>query len=184
MPEGTVTGVSADRTTMTALEFERTALQQTKADIPSLDEQVFHAGINLVRAATSLVQASEETIHRPAGWTWSGFRVMYIIWITGEIEARDISRLAGVTRQTTSSVLATLERDGLIERARESESDRRLVTVRLTPVGRKGVSDAMASQNELEARWFDSLSPAELLMLGDLLHKVLVHSAHPAESLA
>lgn len=160
---------------MSAMEFERAAFEKTRSELTGLDEPVFHAGLNLVRAASSLVQASEENIHRPLGWTWAGFRVMYIIWITEEIEARNISRLAGVTRQTTSSVLATLERDGLVERERLSDTDRRLVTVRLTEAGRIGVRAAMVSQHALESSRFSSLSVAEREQLGELLRRTLVH---------
>jgi len=158
-----------------AREFEDVALAATREEVPDLDLRAFHVGFNLVRAASTLVQHSEELIHRPAGWTWSGFRVMYIVWIAGEIEARDISRLAGVTRQTTSSVLSTLERDGLIERTRDSTTDRRLVTVRLTPEGAAGAREAMIAQNKLEASWLAGLTEAEGLMLGDLLKRVLIH---------
>lgn len=155
--------------------IEGAALRKTRDEIPDIDESVFHVGFNLVRAASSLVQASDDKIHRPSGWSWAGFRVMYIIWISGEIKARDISRLASVTRQTISSVLATLEKDGLIERTRDG-ADRRLMAVRLTSTGNEGVRAAMKAQNELEASRLSSLTELERQTLGDLLEKTLRHS--------
>ena len=57
----------------------------------------------------------------------AGFRLMFCIWVADELEPRELAHLAGLTRASVSSALNTLERDGLIERSRESE-DRRLVT--------------------------------------------------------
>jgi DNA-binding MarR family transcriptional regulator len=160
---------------MDSATFEETSLRRTKEAIPDLDESAFRVGFNLVRAANSLIQASEDKIHRPSGWSWAGFRVMYIIWISGEITARDISRLASVTRQTMSSVLATLERDGLVERTRDA-ADRRLMAVRLTSTGNDGVRAAMKAQNELEATRLSFLTAEERHTLGLLLEKTLQHS--------
>lgn len=161
--------------TLTVGEFEDVALLATREKLPHLDPSAFHVGFNLVRAASRLVQASEEAIHRRLGWSWAGFGIMYIVWIAGEIEARDISRLAGVTRQTTSSVLKTLEKDGLVERTRDSHADRRLVTVRLTPKAAEAIAHAMTDQNALEAQFLASMTEGERLVLGDLLRRLLGH---------
>ena len=163
-----------DTASLTAADFEWAAYSRSKSALPELDDVAFFAGLNLVRAAASLVQVSEERVHRPLGWSWAGFRVMYIIWILGEAEARSISRLAGVTRQTTSSVLATLERDGLVARTR-SMIDRRLVGVTLTERGEEGVRTALNAQNRLTAERLGGLDRQELEQLGALLRKALLH---------
>ena len=83
----------------------------------------------------------------------AGFRVMFCVWVGGEAEPRDIARLSGLSRAAVSSVLNTLERDGLIERTRESH-DRRLVTVRLTDDGATRIVDAYRHQNDVEREFF------------------------------
>ena len=62
--------------------------------------------------------------------------------------------------------------DGLVERRRESQ-DRRVVTVVLTPAGRRAVAGAFHEHNEREAAWLAPLSIGERKTLGELLHRVL-----------
>jgi DNA-binding MarR family transcriptional regulator len=166
-----------DATDVTSVRFGAFAVDLAGQRYAELDPAAMRVGFNLTRAANALVQASEEAIHRRYGWSWAGFRVMFIIWLFETIEARNIARLAAVTRQTTSSVLATLERDGLVERARVSTQDRRLLTVRLTGRGREALGAAFAEQNALERRWLDCLTEAEQETLADLLERVLSRPA-------
>ena len=77
-----------------------------------------------------------------------------------------------MSRASISSVLNTLQRDGLIERRRES-SDRRVVTVVLTDRGRTVVADAFGEHNRREQAWLAGLSAAEQQDLAGLLHRVL-----------
>ena len=71
----------------------------------------------------------DRLVHRERGWSYSGFRVLYMIWLTEPVEARDLARFAGVSRQTTSTVLSTLEAARLVVRRQTSKTDRRLVSV-------------------------------------------------------
>ena len=66
------------------------------------------ASFDLIRASTRLVQRLEAEVHREAGWSMAGFRVMFCIWVAGELEPRDIARLSGLSRAAVSSVLNTL----------------------------------------------------------------------------
>ncbi|WP_199434761.1 MarR family winged helix-turn-helix transcriptional regulator [Qaidamihabitans albus] len=173
------TGMGFDPSMVTPADFEELAVAAVRRDTAGLDETAMRAGFNLVRAANSLVQAAERKVHRPAGWSWPGFRVLFIVWICGEVEARNISRLAGVTRQTTSSVLTTLERAGFIERERCSVEDRRLVAVRLTQQGLEQVQPTFARHNRLESQWFACLTGEEQRLLAGLLARVLSHGGEP-----
>ena len=115
-------------------EFEAAAVETVAEAVPGADLDALRASFDLIRAATRLTQRLEAEVLRDAGWSMAGFRAMFCVWIGGELEPRDIARLSGLSRAAVSSVLNTLERDGLVERFRESD-DRRLVTVRLTPDG-------------------------------------------------
>jgi DNA-binding MarR family transcriptional regulator len=171
--------IKMDVSGLSPAEFETIALARARSLTPSVDEHAMRASFNLIRTTNSLVQALEETVHRPSGWSWAGFRVMFIIWMAGEIEARNISRLASVTRQTVSSVLGTLERDGLIMRTRSTTGDTRLVAVRLSKHGEESLTSAFARHNALESRWFSSLTAEEQDVLAHLLARVLEHSESP-----
>jgi DNA-binding MarR family transcriptional regulator len=162
--------------TISSAEFEAFALERARELDPDLVPSAMRVGYTLVRAASALVQAEDTAVHRPAGWSWAGFRVMFTVWLFGSVEARSIARLAGVTRQTTSSVLATLERDGYVRRERSSTEDRRLVSIQLSEAGRQAVEAAFRGQHAVEQAWFAALTPEEQETLADLLHRVVTQA--------
>ena len=146
--------------TFDARRFEDAAVDSVETALPHVDLDALQASFNVIRASTLLVQRLESEVHREAGWSMAGFRVMFCVWVAGELEPRDIARLSGLSRAAVSSVLNTLERDELIERTRESD-DRRLVTVRLTDDGARRLVQAYERQNIVERDFFSSLSPIE-----------------------
>ncbi len=155
-----------------AHEFERSAVAAVAEAAPDADLDALRASFDLIRASTRLVQRLEAEVHRHAGWSMAGFRVMFCVWVAGELEPRDIARLSGLSRAAVSSVLNTLERDGLVIRCRESP-DRRLVTVRMTADGERRLVDAYRRQNEVEQDFFAGLSDARRRRLADDLGGLL-----------
>lgn len=155
-----------------AQEFERAAVAAVRSAVPGADLDALRASFDLVRASTRLVQRLEAEVHTPAGWSMAGFRVMFCVWVGGDLEPRDIARLSGLSRAAVSSVLNTLERDGLVERSRESH-DRRLVTVRLTGDGERRLVAAYEEQNRVEQAFFGDLSAGERRALADRLAGLL-----------
>ena len=152
--------------------FERSAADKIELAISGADLDAFRASFDAIRFATRLVQRLESTVHRPAGWSMAGFRVMFCVWVAGELEPRDISHFSGLSRAAVSSVLNTLEREGLVERRRESD-DRRLVTVRLTEIGEHGMLGAYEQQNKVEQDVFGGMSRADLRAHVDQLQGLL-----------
>lgn len=137
-----------------------------------VDLDAFRASFDLIRLSTRLVQHLESTVHRPAGWSMAGFRVMFCVWVADGLEPRDIARLSGLSRAAVSSVLNTLERDGLVARLHESD-DRRLVTVRLTDDGRSRIEAAYRRQHVEEQRFFAQLDERQLVVFREFLRAVL-----------
>lgn len=160
-----------------AAEFEKLAREQVADLVPGADLQAMAVVFNLVRLANRIVQDLEVEVHRSAGWSWAGFRVMFTVLVAGELKPREISRLSGVSRASVSSVLNTLERDGFVERVRES-TDRRLVTVRLTEMGRRNLLNSYRSHNRRELEWVSELSDKEQVVLIELLRRLLARPGH------
>jgi DNA-binding MarR family transcriptional regulator len=152
--------------------YERTAARRV-ATLDGASLESFSAMFNLVRTANRMVTDLEAGVHREAGWSWAGFRVMFAVWVLGPLEPSRIAHLAGISRAAVSSVLNTLERDGLIERARD-KTDRRLVTVRLTAEGRRRLLAAYRSQNTREQELLAPLDAGELATFTDLLRRLLL----------
>lgn len=158
---------------MDAAAFEERSDRRVREAVGrGVDLDRFRTSFDLIRLSTRLVQHLESTVHHPAGWSMAGFRVMFCVWVADELEPRDIARLSGLSRAAVSSVLNTLERDGLVERHRESD-DRRLVTVRLTDEGAQRLAEAYRHQHQQERRFFESLGADEATELAGQLRKLL-----------
>ena len=135
-----------------AATFENRALDRLAEEAKYVDPMVFLATFDLIRVANRLMYDFEAHVHRPLGMSWAGFRVLFCTWVEGEVEPRELARLCAVSRGTVSSVLNTLERDGLLKRRRIS-ADRRVVTVSITEKGRRRVKTAFELQHEREHQW-------------------------------
>jgi len=67
-------------------------------------------------------------------------------------------------------------------RRQTSKTDRRLVSVRLTPRGRTAVNEAIGAQNAVESDWFSVLDSTEQAQLQDMLERVLTRIDRPADA--
>ncbi|MEO0493188.1 MAG: MarR family transcriptional regulator [Actinomycetota bacterium] len=152
-----------------AHEFEDVAAERIVEH--GMDPTTFRAMFGIFRLGARMFNDLESTIHKPAGWSLAGFRVMFLVWVGGPMESHEIARLAGLSRAAISSAVNTLERDGLVDRRRESE-DRRVVTVYLTNDGAERLEAAYRAQNAREGELLGELSDHELTVLTDLMRRV------------
>ena len=154
------------------LELARSRVREV---VPDADLAALGLVFTLVRAADRITY-DLEAVHRPMGWTWPGFRVLFWIWLLGPLEPRRIAALVSASRASISSALNTLERDGFVVRNRSS-SDRRLVTVELTPRGSERIAEAFRAHNAREREWVAGLSDEERAQLTSLLGRLLDRGA-------
>ena len=132
---------------------------------------------NLMRLTTRLVR-DFESVHRPLGGTWAGFRILNLLWAAGDLEPRDLARLTGASRASISSALNTLETLGQVTR-HTRPTNRRSVRVALTDKGREALSLAMVEQASRERAWLDVLTPAERATLRHLIARL--HDQEPPQ---
>ena len=155
-----------------ARQFEAAAREVVTLLDPDTDLATMTGVFNLVRAANEVVSRLESEVHRPAGWTWAGFRIMFTVLVAGPLEPSDLARLSAVSRASVSAVLNTLERDGLVRRVRSSVDARRR-TVELTDAGRRAASQAWRAHHQVEQRLLMPLDADERATLAGLLSRVL-----------
>ena len=127
---------------------------------------------NIWRVAQELKLRMERTVLREFDLSWAGFATLFIIWIWGPIETRDIAKSQGVTRPTVTSMVSLLEKRGLCWRQPSTE-DRRLVLVELTPKGKTLIEQVFPLFNQGEAGIVSALSEEEQETLAHLLRKVV-----------
>jgi DNA-binding MarR family transcriptional regulator len=153
-------------------DFEARAAARVSDLGDDIDVTTFAAMFDLFRASARLISDLENTVHRPAGLSTAGFRVLFTVWVFESLEPRQIAHLSGVSRAAVSGVVATLERDGFVTRTRRTD-DRRLISVEPTDAGRAVLASAYQQQNLRERELFSTLSADELAQFTATLRKLL-----------
>lgn len=132
----------------------------------------------LHRVTNSVVYDLESTVHRPAGWSWSAFRAVFTLWVSGPLEPSRLADASGMSRQAVSALAKTLEHDGLVER-RTAPHDARSVVLSLTASGADRLERVFVEHNRREADWAAALEPDERSTLTDLLAKLAGAAQEP-----
>jgi DNA-binding MarR family transcriptional regulator len=153
------------------LSFAETAVDVTAERLPGTDRQAMTLVLLLHRVANTVVYDLESTVHRPAGWSWSAFRLLFTVWVAGPQEAGRAAGLTGMSRAAVSSLAKTLDAAGLVGRAPDKR-DRRSVVLSLTKPGKKRLEAAFREHNRRESRWAGLLTPEELAVVNTLLARL------------
>jgi len=127
---------------------------------------------NVFRVASAARGHLERSVLAEAGLSFTAFTVMWVLWVWGESEFREVAADSGVAKGTLTGVVTTLERRGLVTRRRAAD-DRRLLLVSCTPAGEELMVGLFPHFNDGERRLVSGLSTAETRQLGRLLRKVL-----------
>ena len=98
-------------------------------------------------------------------------RVLGILKIQPEISQKDLSYLLDMSNQSLSELLSKLERAGYITRTK-SETDRRVMNIRLTATGVEAANEADEQKRSGED-FFDCLSTEERTGLVLYLNKII-----------
>lgn len=158
------------------LSFPEHTVREAGRRIPELDLEAMQLVLLLHRVSSALVYDLESGVHRPAGWSWSGFRLLFALWISGPIDGKTAATLSGMSRAAVSNLAKTLDRDGLVRRDADPD-DARAVVLSLTPGGGHALLSIFRAHNERETAWAAALDPQERRTLTDLLGK-LADAAH------
>ncbi|HIG26183.1 MAG TPA: MarR family transcriptional regulator [Acidimicrobiia bacterium] len=155
-----------------ALGFTERAVERVATEIPHADLELFRLSFALSRAATRFVRHVESEVHRPAGLTWAGFRILFTLWVCGDLEAYRVAHLSGLSRASVSSAVNTLERENLVTRT-PHEVDGRAIVLALTPPGRTATVEAYTAQQDVEKTVYGALTAEEQATLAQLIEKTL-----------
>jgi len=139
----------------------------------TLDMPAMAAVSNVYRAAGAIRNHLEHTVLAPYNLTWTGWVVLWVVWIWQEIETRHVAAEAGISKGTLTGVAGTLEKRGLLER-RAHPDDARRVLLSLTPAGLQLMAELFPLFNKQEALVVESLSADEIGVLAAALRKIVV----------
>ncbi|MFZ2015460.1 MAG: MarR family winged helix-turn-helix transcriptional regulator [Nocardioides sp.] len=127
---------------------------------------------NVYRAANSVRNHLEHTVLAPHGLTWTGWVVLWVIWIWGEIESRHVAAEAGVSKGTLTGVQKTLMAKGLVARTVHPDDARR-VLLSLTAEGEGLMAELFPEFNAVEAWVTTDLDPQATLDLARSLRTIV-----------
>jgi len=130
--------------------------------------------LTLNRASNIVTYDLESSIHRPRGWSWSSFRLLFVTWLAGPIEPKRAAELSGMSRAAVSNLSKTLIADGLLVRTPD-QVDGRSVRLALTDDGHTRMVESFAEQNEREQAWASVLTEPEQRILVMLLNKLITN---------
>jgi MarR family transcriptional regulator, organic hydroperoxide resistance regulator len=122
-----------------------------------LDSEAAHAVSSIYRAANAIRTYVTNEVLRPYDISWTGFVVLWVVWIWNGLETRRAAEAAAISKATLTGVVKTLEGRGWIERRGRSD-DRRLVELHLTDAGKALLKGLYPKFNAIEAAVVGELS--------------------------
>ncbi len=149
------------------------AVAERLAGLP-VDREAMAAVGNLYRAAGAVRNHFERTVLTPYELTWTGWVVLWVIWVWKDIETRHAASEAGISKSTLTGVVSTLEARRLVRR-RTHPSDGRRVLLDLTPKARALMTELFPKLNAQETAVLSVLSPTERDVLTTALRKVIIN---------
>jgi MarR family transcriptional regulator, organic hydroperoxide resistance regulator len=164
--------VSDPRGLLPSEEAVRTAL----AHLP-LDFRAMWAISNLFRTSTAVRRHMEADVLSEHRLSWTSFVGLWVLWVWGELEAREFAAAVGISRPTATGVITTLEQRGFARRRKDPE-DGRMVRVALTGSGRRTIERLFPAFNREEAALAAHLSPDQQEDLAAML-RVLLRAVDP-----
>ncbi|MGA1247508.1 MAG: MarR family winged helix-turn-helix transcriptional regulator [Candidatus Nanopelagicales bacterium] len=126
---------------------------------------------NLFRAANAVKNHLERTVLAPHDLSWTGFVVLWVVWIWQPIETRQIAAEVGTSKASITGVLKTLEGRKLLIR-KQSKTDQRLVEVTLTKAGEKLMQTLFPEFNQEEQTITCVLTKSEIKATAASLRKI------------
>jgi MarR family transcriptional regulator, transcriptional regulator for hemolysin len=116
----------------------------------------------------------------PQGVTFRQAQVLGCLALEGTLSQTDLADRMRIEPPTLVGILDRMERDGWIRRDGDKQ-DRRRKLIQPTPAAKPAWAKVVAVANRLRAKATHGLSPAQLIVLRDLLAKVQTNlNAHAA----
>ena len=137
-----------------------------------LDFRAMAAVSNLFRASAAIRRHMEAKVLAADRLSWTSFVALWVLWVWGEMESRDLAAAIGVSRPTSTGVVTTLEGRGYVRRSKTAE-DGRLVRVSLTSAGRRKIERLFPRFNAEEVAVTTHLDPEQQEQLAAWLRSML-----------
>jgi DNA-binding MarR family transcriptional regulator len=146
----------------------------------ALDFPAAHALSSLYRAANAVRNHITNRVLREHDLTWTGFVVLWVVWIWDGMETRHVAESAAISKATLTGVVRTLESRGWITRAPDTH-DRRLVRLQLTDGGIALMEKLYPQFNAAESEIMAGMSARNLTGLTRNLRAIVTAIEEPPQ---
>ena len=137
------------------------------------DDVYFRATRAIVVAARRWRKVANDRV-KVVGQTMARWETLFLVAFSGdELTQGELARLISVEGPTMVRMLDLLAKDGLIER-RQSETDRRVTTNRITPKGTEVIREITGVTNALRADLLKDIDPERLAITVETLSQILL----------
>ena len=126
----------------------------------------------IIRLTSIIKNYSEEFAFKEFNLSFSGFTVMWVIWVWGDLETAKLAKNAGIAKSTLTGILKTLEKHGYCKRIPHS-SDARRVVVHITKAGEELMEKIFPKFHEIEDMAVSDLTSDEFEATIDSLRTML-----------
>jgi MarR family transcriptional regulator, organic hydroperoxide resistance regulator len=138
----------------------------------NLDFPAAIAVSSLYRAANAVRNHLTNSVLREHDLSWTGFVVLWVVWIFDGLETRHAAQSAAISKGTLTGVAKTLEARGWLRRQTDV-SDRRLVQLSLTESGIALMEELYPKFNAAEAEVVARIDAAGLPSLTQYLRTMV-----------
>ena len=157
-------------TSKTRQEFVATDhVRDLKVDIDAMA-----AISNVFRVAVMFRNRAEKRFLLKNKLTFSGFTVLWVLWVFGEMESYKLAEECGITKGTLTGIVTTLEKNGFAKRMLHPTDGRRRL-IKLTAQSQTLMSKLFPTINQLEQNFVSGLSKTEQKELSRML-RIILHS--------
>lgn len=126
---------------------------------------------NYVKQAEQALIAAKSDVLRPFGLTVAQYAAMMALYYSPGQSSAQLARVAAVTPQTMTTILAKLENKKLIKRT-TSKTHRKVLVTELTPAGEALLLRADEHARAVEERLADAFTAEEHAAARDLLRRI------------
>ncbi|MCE3551063.1 MarR family transcriptional regulator [Pseudonocardia sp. RS11V-5] len=137
----------------------------------------------LVKRLEMAERARMEEVLRPLGVTLHQYTALSILEAREGLSSAQLARRHVVTPQAMHQLIATMERDRLIER-RPDDGNRRILRAWLTGHGVQVLKECHRAVDDVEERMLSLLTPEEAVAFGDALERCLESLTVPPDELS
>ena len=127
---------------------------------------------NAFRLTSIIKSYAEKHVFKEFNLSFSGFVVMWVLWVWGDLETAKLAKNSGIAKSTLTGILKTLEKHGYCKRIPHS-SDARRVIVHISKAGEDLMKKIFPKFHKIEEMAVSDLTSDEFETTIDSLRTML-----------